>query len=238
MRRFVVRVMSVERFTPLKFQRKTLDSQGMFEGYASTFGGDPDAYGDIIASGAFAESLAEHKANDTKPALLWSHNPSEPIGVFTEIREDEKGLAVTGRLSLGGERARAAYSLMQDDALALSIGFRTRNADYDNDGVRILRNIDLVEVSAVAIPANRNARITTVKTINDIREFENELKSHFGFSSRQARKLASGGWPAFAKQEDDVEERELLKAIAGLFRNSAEEWSKREEYETDSTGWY
>jgi hypothetical protein len=208
----------MERLSPVyKFSRKALDSTGKFSGYASTFGGEPDAYGDVIAAGAFSESLSEHKANETRPALLWAHRIDEPIGVFTELKEDAKGLSVTGKLSLGGERARAAHSLMQDDALALSIGFRTRDADYNQDGVRILKAIDLVEISAVALPANRNARITQVKSIQDIRAYEAELRDALGFSVRDARKLASGGWPALSKGDPSEE----IKAACSLIRASA-----------------
>jgi HK97 family phage prohead protease len=126
-------------------------------GYASTFGGEPDAYGDIIAAGAFADSIA---ARPTK--FLYEH--FEPIGKQLEIREDEKGLF--GRWTITNTRAgEDAYKLIKAQVLdSLSIGYFTVEDEWTRDGVRILRKVDLFEVSCVAIPANRNAVITDVKS--------------------------------------------------------------------------
>ena len=126
-------------------------------GYASTFGGEPDSYGDVIAAGAFADSIA---ARPTK--FLYEH--FEPIGKQLEIREDEKGL--WGRWTIVDTTTGTdAYKLAKAGVLdSLSIGYFTQEAEFREDGIRILRKIDLYEVSAVAIPANRNAVITDVKT--------------------------------------------------------------------------
>lgn len=126
-------------------------------GYASTFGGEPDSYGDVIVAGAFADSIA------TRPTkFLYEH--FEPIGKQLEIREDDKGLF--GRWSIVDTATGTdAYKLAKAGVLdSLSIGYFTQEADYREDGVRILRKIDLYEVSCVAIPANRNAVITDVKS--------------------------------------------------------------------------
>jgi HK97 family phage prohead protease len=126
-------------------------------GYASTFGGEPDAYGDVIAAGAFSASIA------TRPTkFLYEH--FEPIGRQLEIREDERGLF--GRWSIvDTQTGTDAYKLARAGVLdSLSLCYSTVEADYDKDGIRILRKVDLYEVSAVAIPANRNAVITDVKS--------------------------------------------------------------------------
>lgn len=126
-------------------------------GYASTFGGEPDAYGDVIVRGAFAESIA---ARPTK--FLYEH--FEPIGKQLEIREDDRGLF--GRWTIvDTQTGTDAYKLAKAGVLdSLSIGYFTQEADFREDGIRVLRKIDLYEVSAVAIPANRNAVITDVKS--------------------------------------------------------------------------
>lgn len=125
-------------------------------GYASTFGGSPDAYGDVIVAGAFADSIA---TRGTK--FLYEHR--EPIGKQLEIREDDKGLF--GRWSIvDTQTGTDAYKLARAGVLdSLSIGYFTKEADYREDGVRLLRKVDLYEVSAVAVPANTNAVITDVK---------------------------------------------------------------------------
>lgn len=126
-------------------------------GYASTFGGNPDAYGDVIAAGAFVDSIAHRPTK-----FLFEH--SEPIGKQLDIREDDKGLF--GRWSIVDTTTGTdAYKLAKAGVLdSLSIGYMTLEADYREDGVRVLRKVDLFEVSAVAIPANVNAVITDVKT--------------------------------------------------------------------------
>lgn len=138
--------------------------KGEISGYASIFDDAPDDYGDVIAPGAFAASLAEHKAADGAPLMLWQHDISQPIGVWEEIVEDERGLAVSGRLVLGSPRGAEAYELLKAGALnGLSIGFRTRRAERLEGGGRKLTDLDLVEISIVSLPAAGKARIANVK---------------------------------------------------------------------------
>lgn len=126
-------------------------------GYASTFGGEPDSYGDVVAKGAFLDSIA---ARPTK--FLFEH--FEPIGKQLEIREDDHGLF--GRWSIVDTRAGTdAYKLAKAGVLdSLSIGYVTVAEEFREDGIRILKKVDLFEVSAVAIPANRSAVVTDVKS--------------------------------------------------------------------------
>ena len=148
----------------VKFDR---GEAGTIEGYASPFGGEPDSVGDIVAPGAFARSLAEHKAEGTAPLMLWQHDTTEPIGVWTDIREDGTGLFVKGRLVLETERGREAHALLKAGALnGLSIGFRTRDAERRNGGGRVLKDLHLIEISLVSVPAATRARVTSVKSAN------------------------------------------------------------------------
>jgi HK97 family phage prohead protease len=192
---------------------KLARSSGELTGYGSTFGNE-DLGGDVVAPGAFAKSLAEHKAAKSMPAMLWAHDIAEPIGVWTEAREDAKGLLLNGKLTLDTKRGAEARALAKDGALALSIGYATRDADYQ-DGRRILKEVRLFEVSAVAIPMNPQARITDVKSvqadgITTAVEFERFLKSH-GFANRLAMRLASH-WSASVRRDDD-EAVELIRAV-------------------------
>lgn len=146
----------------VKFSRP---DEGVIEGYASYFGGEPDSVGDVVASGAFARSLTEHKAAGTAPLMLWQHDPTEPIGVWTDIREDQNGLAVKGQLVLEAEKGREAHALLKAGALnGLSIGFRARDAECRNGGGRLLQDLQLIEISLVSIPAAPRARVTSVKS--------------------------------------------------------------------------
>jgi len=223
------------RLSPaFEFKASAVQASGEFSGYASTFGGPPDAFGDVIAKGAFASTLAAHKADNTMPALLWSHDPSAPIGKWVEMREDAKGLAVTGFLTLAVAKAQEAHALMRDGALALSIGFRTLDDSFGSDGTRVLKKVDLLEVSAVALPANPRARITEVRSrIQDIRSFETAVRDELGFSVREARRLAAGGWKAFTKDattpSDEVEAlvKHLRSAVARIGANNGPRGNQR-----------
>jgi hypothetical protein len=138
--------------------RLAIADDGTFDGYASLFG-VRDTSGDIVAPGAFAASLQRRGAAGVK--MLWQHRPEEPIGVWTRIVEDARGLEVKGRLDLTVARAREALSLIRAGALdGLSIGFRTLRAASDPaGGARRLIEIDLVEISIVTFPALPQARI-------------------------------------------------------------------------------
>lgn len=212
-------------------QIKALKESGEIEGYGSTFGGEPDSYGDVIASGAYSESLAEHKAKGTMPKMFWQHDSWEPIGKWTDAAEDDKGLFLRGKLNMDVQRAREAYSLLKNgDIDGLSIGYRIKEYSVDTEtGVWTLERLDLKEVSVVSIGANENAVVSSVKALkaaHDLteklkagdrlteREFEGWLKG-LGFSNSQAERAArvhlkGQGEPAGAEQT-----LEFLRALKG-----------------------
>lgn len=198
--------------TPLELKRASLNDAGEFSGYAATFGGPPDAYGDVIAQGAFTESLRRHHAEQTAPALLFAHDQAQPIGACVDLSEDDHGLKLKGRLALEVEKAREAHALMKSGALALSIGYLVPDGGAVALGHgRELLNVDLYEISAVAVPANSRARIHEVKSI---RAYESLLRDELGFTSRQAKKLASGGFDALQGRDGTSEfDEQLLREI-------------------------
>ena len=131
----------------------------VIEGYASLFG-DQDRGGDVVTQGAYSASLARLKAEDRQVKMLWQHDPSQPIGVWDEVREDGKGLYVKGRLLEGVARAREAVELIAAGAIdGLSIGYRTVKAVKDKEGRRLLQELELWEVSLVTFPMLPSARV-------------------------------------------------------------------------------
>lgn len=176
------------------------EGEGVVKGYASTFGGEPDSYGDIVAPGAFAASLAKHRSNGTQPAMLWSHNRDQPIGSWKSMVEDQHGLLAEGVLNLRTTAGRDAWEhLKAGDADAFSIGYRIPLGGEEvlSNGTALLKQIDLVEVSVVVIPANRSARVTALKTINSKSELVDILRD-VGLSRTAAQRVAAGGYPALA----------------------------------------
>jgi len=175
-------------------QIKATGEDGMIEGYGSVFG-VADSYDDVIARGAFAASLKAHKAAGTMPAMLWQHEADEPIGVWTEMSEDAKGLKVRGQLCLDTSCGKEAYALLKMGALnGLSIGFISRQWSYDTEtDIRTLTEVDLWEVSLVTFPANESARVIGVKAsdvagITSIRQAEQALRDA-GISADTAKAL-------------------------------------------------
>jgi uncharacterized protein len=197
----------------LKWLDAGLDA-GTIEGYASTFGG-LDHQGDKIAPGAFADTLQTHRSAGTAPAMLWHHRGSEPIGRWTGMGEDVRGLKVRGALNLETARGRDAYShLKAGDVGGLSIGYHVPVGGQvrNQDGSRLLKKIVLHEVSVTPIAADPNARVTSVKgLLLTSRSEAEDMLQRCGLSRAASRKFVSGGWAALAGEEAPQEDPALVE---------------------------
>jgi len=178
--------------------KKEPDEDGTFEGYASVFG-IIDQGMDVVDRGAFSKSLGSGR----KVKMLWQHDQSQPIGVWDEIREDERGLFVKGRLLKDVQKGREAMALMRAGALdSMSIGYRTVEAVAEGDGrVRKLQEVDLFEISLVTFPMLPDAKVTSVKSIQTEREFEKFLRDA-GYSRKEAAAITLHGFKAVTDQRD------------------------------------
>lgn len=152
------------------FDVKEIDGEtGIFEGYAATFSKKPDSYGDIIDIGAFKKTIKENKS---RIKILWNHNVLIPIGKPIMLKEDEHGLYVKGKLTLGVQRAQEILELMKDGVITeLSIGYETVKQTWEK-GIRHLQELKLWDTSPVSFAANPEAVILSVK------EEELELKPY------------------------------------------------------------
>lgn len=127
-------------------------------GYASLFN-VKDNGGDLVQKGAYAASLKRLSKAGGRVKMLWQHNPLQPIGVWEDIYEDDKGLFVKGRLLPEVQVGREALVLLQAGAIdGLSIGYRTVRAEKSAKG-RMLHEIELWEVSMVTFPMLPEARV-------------------------------------------------------------------------------
>jgi HK97 family phage prohead protease len=169
-----------------RFEIKAIREDGTFDGYGSVFN-VKDLHSEIVAPGAFTESLQNHKSAGTMPAMLWQHRADEPIGIYTAMGEDGKGLKLSGQLALKTARGSEAYEFLKIGAVSgLSIGFTTKQDTIDRKtGIRTLNKVDLWECSLVTFPANDIARVQSVKSIETIREAEDVLRDS-GFSRAEA----------------------------------------------------
>lgn len=185
-----------------------IDKDGQFEGHAAIFG-NIDLQGDRIMRGAFADTLRETKG---RWPILMAHRLDSVIGFSTHAEEDSKGLFVQGELTLGSTAGRDAYESMKH-ALSLrqrpglSIGYRVRGEDgaemNDRRGIRILKNLDVMEFSLAAVPANPEARTLRIKSVAEWteREFEEHLRDA-GLSREAAKRFVLRGYGGLNDQRD------------------------------------
>jgi uncharacterized protein len=193
-------------------------SNRQFEAYAATFG-NVDHHDDIIVKGAFLDSLTKRM-----PKLAYQHNTNLLPGKITNAVEDSKGLLVTGEF-INTPIGDQAYEEVKTGVInQMSIGFSASEVDFKDD-IRLLKKIELFEVSFVTFPANEQAVVTDVKDIADIRDFEKFLRNS-GFSKERAVAIASAGFKTKGTGSDseansrnterDAEVEEVISLITTL----------------------
>lgn len=181
------------------------ETPGAFSGYGAVFGNVDDG-GDIIRQGAFQATLREWQAFGKYPPMLLQHgglasfagpSPSDllPVGEWTDVQENTRGLKVDGRLfALSTDLGQYLYEGLKAGALdGLSIGYKTRDALPGTRGAeRILIDIALIEISIVTFPANPKARVTAVKALthDELRDLEDALRDG-GMSRTDCRRAVT-----------------------------------------------
>jgi HK97 family phage prohead protease len=191
--------------TEIKLAQSETDTAMSFDGYGAVFK-NIDSYNDVIEPGAFAQYLDDVKSGKQEwPAMLlqhggWGMNAEDmtPIGVYTSLEEDKKGLKVSGQFA-DTQRGIEAYKLLKMQPRpainGLSIGYMAREWEIvqkDKKQVRSIKTIDLFEISLVTFPANGKARVGSVKSIDELEslsEIEDYLRDAGGFSRNQAKGL-------------------------------------------------
>ncbi len=209
--------------TPFPFQCKALpnkedDDFFFFEGYLSTYG-NVDKGSDVILKGCFDESLKE-----LWPDLRWQHRWDDVIGIFEDIKSDDKGLFVEGKMPKADDlvRGRVIPQMQVGSVKAMSIGYWAQEFDYDENGVRIIRKAMLFEGSLVSQPMNELAEVTGMKTfdISDVeniqtkRDIERLLRDSGAFSNRCCVYLASKF--NFGEQSDSASKKGLSALVNEL----------------------
>lgn len=196
---------------------KAVKDGGRFEGYGSVFN-VVDSYREIVAPGAFANSLAEIKESGRKVPVLWQHFYDEPVGVYEGdlgggigLEEDERGLKCQGRLLVEDDPlAKRAHAHLKAGSISgLSIGYYVLAESWDEKTrIRTLTELDLREISLVTFPANDDARIEEVRSklahgeLVTKREIELALRERLGFSRDDAEAFAKGGYAALPRRDD------------------------------------
>jgi HK97 family phage prohead protease len=188
-----------------------------FAGYASVFGG-VDAYGDTIDPKAYDQTLDGR----TRPVRMrWNHY-GPVIGKWMSISADGKGLYVNGQLTPGHSTAIDVYASLKHGAIdGMSIGYVPRLVEEMGEGRRLLKQIDLVEISVVEEPADIGAKVESVKfqldTCNSMKEIESFLREvgHFSKADSVAligrvKRLALG------EQEAEIKAKQEIAKLMGV----------------------
>ncbi len=178
-----------------QFEIKSLAETGVISGYASVFNVE-DSHCDLITSGAFSNSIINHKKLKNIK-LLWQHQQEYPIGIIENISEDQYGLHIEAKLLLEVDKAREAYALIKAGAInGLSIGFEVEKYHHIKN-VRIITQINLWEISLVTFPANNLAQINNFKH----KEISMQTSNQYNVQNT---------WEQF-KEVNDRKEQEIAK---------------------------
>lgn len=149
---------------PAQIKKTPTDGSGEFSAYLATW--DRDRQGEKFAPGAFTVSIMEWSLTDYDAPILFGHqseNPNMVIGYLVSMREDSKGLLVSGRLDLSSMNGQTVYeALLAGTLKTLSIGFVPKKTHRDGD-VLVIDEADILECSFTPTPANPNARLVSVK---------------------------------------------------------------------------
>lgn len=202
--------MDNKQYLPLDIKSVVGGEGNIIEGYGSIFG-NLDHTGDIVAPGAFAKSLA----SGIKVKMLYQHDRTEVIGVWTEIVEDQHGLRVKGKIS-NTARGREVMELLKDGAIeGLSIGFKYKDWERDGDAL-VIKEAELREISIVTFPANEAAQIMAVKEAESKRNLERSVKDSADYSRSEVQVFIEAGRAAVEAKRDaasiEIKQSDEVKA--------------------------
>lgn len=180
------------------------DDTGKISGYFSTYDEEPDSYGDIVAPGAFTETIKAREATGHPFPLCFNHNMDAVIGTVDSIEDTEKGPLITASF-LNTEKAQEVREMVKSGGVyqfsfAYDVkGWEEPTEEQKAKGIaNVLTKVDLYEVSVVVVPANQNAVVTDIKSGK-----RNSKKD--ADAIKQAITLLQG---VLDNEEDDSEETE------------------------------
>jgi HK97 family phage prohead protease/HK97 family phage major capsid protein len=193
----------------LQLKIKEISEKGTFKAYANTFN-TLDAAGDRTQRGAFLASIAAHKAAGTMPRLLGQHeHQKNPIGIITDMYEDEKGLVIEGQFALKTKDGAEAYELVKMQAIdTFSIGYNTISEKAMPDGNHLIE-LDLKEVSLVTFPCNEESKIVSIKAFG-----EDEEKSEDDVEEKAFEDMSNAEKAEYFKAEAEAEEAKAAEEEA------------------------
>lgn len=198
----------------IKSENLAVKDDGYISGYCSVFG-QVDTYDDTIEPHAYDAVVA----SGTKPLMFFNHaSYCVPIGVWDKLSVDGIGLFIEGRLNLNNKQGKEVFDALKFgsmNGLSVAITMQDEDVECDDEGIRHIKNVrELYEVSIVNFPADKNARISDIKsdTIKSIRDVEHSL-CEVGFSQTDAKGVISLVKTALTQEQRDAEKAKAEEAI-------------------------
>lgn len=201
------------------FSVKAADDQSVYiEGYASTV--DKDRHGDVVPSSVWEKGMSNYLKN---PIILAYHDHNNPIGRMTEHKLDNKGLWIKARISTAAKQ----FQLIKDGILtAFSIGFRVLDAEYKSDAeVFLIKDLELVEISVVSVPANQNTLFDLSKAFDSPEEYKRYKEQFATGQSAKGLESAKEAESAITK-EWNMNPEEIKQMLAQAAKEAAEQATK------------
>lgn len=219
-------------------------AEGEFIAYPSTFTRQPDSYGDVVAPGAFSDTIADWKARGETMPVLYGHRMDDPdyfIGGVKDMGEDEHGWWIHGAFDMESPKAARVYELIKSKRLnQLSFAFDVEDEGQVelDDGTKAneLRKLKVYEASFVPVGANQDTGIAAIKSCDPL------TKARRVLSAKNAETLADiaeqmivqakriKDFLSEATARSDEEENDDAKASAeGKAKNEEPDEAKSEE---------
>ncbi|WP_218961878.1 HK97 family phage prohead protease [Actinomyces ruminis] len=161
------------KVTPVRIKAGPEDNlaEGEFLVYPSTFTRTADAYGDVVAPGAFANTIKEWKESGNSLPGLYGHRMDDPdyaVAYALDMGEDDHGWWVHGAFDLDSPKGPQVYRLVKGRRLTqLSFAFDVidSGAVTLDDGTKAneLRELKVYEFSFVPVGANQDTSVVAVK---------------------------------------------------------------------------
>jgi len=180
---------------------------GSFKAIASTFK-NVDVFGDVIQEGAFDNALAKADHTGKMPKLFKQHSSRDIPGIIKSMKVDKQGLKIQGNF-IDTTLGRDTRVEVRTGAIAdMSIGFIDKDSEEPEKGKakRIIKDIDLIEVSFVTFPANDKANVISAKGAPQTERDIERLLRQWGFSQTEAKRFILGGFKSIKVAQRDVEE--------------------------------
>jgi HK97 family phage prohead protease len=160
-------------------------SRRLIEGFASTR--FPDRANEIVAPQALLDAMKLYMRN---PLVLLDHDQRAPIGKTVSYAITPDGLHVTIEIISGTEKADETWTEIQQGVRrALSIGFIPRVVDYTSNEFPSINELELLEISVVTIPCNRESLFSIAKALTLGTDLIDKLMPKIGWDKTKAQLL-------------------------------------------------